>query len=255
MANAGTQLGESIAVKAVSAIPVIGPILGQIASSVLSFIGASHAAAVAKEAQTINQCLPQWINSVVGTMNALSMGEITEADAINALNVANATYVTCVHPVMTIDKACSSDTGACEIGGAPSNTFPQPKQSIGLGLTTSPVCCNTSKCNAACCILCSVVTPSTQGLIAIINEGGGTWVINPTQQNGAIAPTPAVTITYKKPSTLDVMDRDFLADLHLSSSVTGGSNVTGNIELAAIFGVAGIIVLFIIVLGHRSATA
>jgi hypothetical protein len=92
-------------------------------------------------------------------------------------------------------------------------------------------------------------------LIAIINEGGGTWVINPTQQNGAIAATPAVTITYKKPSTLDVMDRDFLADLHLSSSVTGGSNVTGNIEFAAIFGVAGIIVLFIIVLGHRSATA
>jgi hypothetical protein len=98
-----------------------------------------------------------------------------------------------------------------------------------------------------------LVTPTTQGLIKIINAGAGTWVINGTRQNGLIAATPQVVITYKKAGILETFDRTVLKDFGLSSSITGGSTAFGNIELAAILGVVGIVILFIIVLGHRSA--
>src|SRR5208282_261484 len=255
MASAGVQTGESLGLKAVSLVPVVGPLLASIANTVLSIFGSIHAEAVQKEASVINQYLPVWINAIITTMQQLQAGQITEADAITSIQTAAATYLTNVRPIIKIDKACASDAGqsGCTIGGQPSNAFPQSLASIGTALPTNPNCCNTSQCNAACSILCSVVSPTTQGLIKIINAGGGTWVINGTRQNGAIAPTPAVTIVYKKPSVLDQIDREVLAEIHLSSSITGGSNVVGNIELASILGVAGIVVLFIIVLGHRSA--
>src|SRR5208282_5562810 len=207
MASAGVQTGESLGLKAVSLVPVVGPILASIANTVLSIFGSTHAAAVQKEAAAINQYLPVWINAIITTMQQLQAGQITEADAITDINTAAATYLTNVRPIIKIDKACASDVGqsGCTIGGQPSNAFPQSLASNG------------------------------------------------TRQNGAIAPTPAVTIVYKKPSVLDQIDREVLAEIHLSSSITGGRNVVGNIELASILGVAGIVVLFIIVLGHRSA--
>ncbi len=270
------QKVEQVSMKIIGLIPVVGPIVNSVLGPIFSAIGASHAAAVAKEAQTINTCFPAWINSVINTMNALSMGEITEADAISDLNTAASTYKTCVAGIIKESSPCQANcligqtdadvatcSGAatkpsilktCKAGQA--NAFPQSPYSISTTgqFGTYPYNCNAgSTCNAACAITCMYIEPTTTGLINIINEGGGTWVINASKQNGAIAPTPAVTITYKKPSLLEVMDRNFLADLHLSSSVTGGSTSTGNLELVAILGVTGVVILSIIVLRHRGA--
>ena len=245
-----TSVGESAAIKAIGVIPVVGPILASIANTVLGIFGSSHAAAVANEAKVINQCLPAWLGTIQNIMMQLSAGAITEADAITAIQGAQSTYYSCVSGIIKKGAQCS---GGCLIGGQPANAFPQSPSSIGLGLKTSPNCCNSSTCNAACCIGCSVIEPTTAGLTRIIQAGAGTWVVNPTTQNGLIGSTPALTITYKKPGILETFDRTVLKDFGLSSSITGGSTAFGNIELAAILGVVGIVILFIIVLGHRSA--
>jgi hypothetical protein len=266
MAGAGSQTAESYGVKAVSAIPVVGQILGPILSQVFGFINSAHAAAVKKEGATINQFFPLWINTVYGIMQQLQGGAITEADAIDAINKAGLQYYSNVKGIIKIDKPCTAhcsvSSGLANVvptisgllkntpaNGIPIDSFPQDARTItttGI-LNTSPTNCNSGGCNAACALGCKYIEPTTTGLINVIKAGGGTWVISATPQNGAIAPTPAVTITYKKATVLDQIDREFLADLHLSSSITGGSNVTGNIELAAILGLAGIIGIGIMV--------
>ena len=64
-------------------------------------------------------------------------------------------------------------------------------------VSTQPECCNTSgTCNAACCIGCYLVEPTVSALTSIIQAGGGSFTIPSSQNNGSIAGTPAIPLSY-----------------------------------------------------------
>lgn len=186
--------GVKAAQVAANFIPVVGPAVSMAIAPIVSIFTASHAAAVQKEASTLNATTPSFTTNVALIFQQLNAGQITPTAAISALQSAQSQYYSQVASIIKKGGPCSS---SCLIGGAPANTYPQPSQSIGSGLSTSPNCCNSSgTCNAACCIGCSVIEPAVAGLIAIIQAGGGTYTVNPTTQNGSIAATPALTVTY-----------------------------------------------------------
>jgi hypothetical protein len=261
MANAGVQTEENLAVTAISAIPVVGQILGPILGTVLGFIGASHAAAVAKEGAVLNSATPNFLSTVIQTMTALNNGQISESQAIANLSKAQATYESAVSGIIKEDGGCRPPNFSNPVkavagnGTSISGELGTNGQCTVYDTALWKNCAQGSHCNASCAIDCGMVKSTVLALTAIIQTGVGSYTIPATPNNGAIAGTNEITLSYQRPNILEVIDRDVLKDFHLSSSVTGGSNVVGNVELAAIFGVAGIVFLFIIVLGHRSATA
>lgn len=202
--------GLSSAAKATAQVPIAGQILG-IAASISGLFTADHAAAVAKEAQTINQAMPTFLNEVEQTMAALNEGAITEQEAISDLQEAQSIYETTVAGIIQDDGTCFA--GCILTSG---NVYTWPNQSalsqfngssaaggqlaLKKGLATineTTHCCNSgATCNAACCLRCGIVLPTVNGLTRIINSGGGTFVVPASADNGAIQGTPSVTITY-----------------------------------------------------------
>jgi hypothetical protein len=179
---------EQTVVKGVTAgvamIPVVGPFLAPLVGMVANLFTSAHAAAVAKEGSTLNSATPVFIETVNQIMAALNAGQATPAAAISALQQTQTAYYSQVSSIIKKGGSCASN---CVIGP------PTP----GRNVTTSPFCCNSSgTCNAACCIGCSIIEPTVTALTAIIQAGGGSYTINSTQTNGAIAGTPQVTVTY-----------------------------------------------------------
>jgi len=178
---------EHTAAKALSFIPVVGPILAGIANSVLSIFGASHSAAVQKEAATINQVMPNFYSQVQTVIAAANEDAITPSEAIADLTAIQAAYYAGVASIIKQNGKCLPVGGGCAYS---SNGQP----------TTN--CASGSTCNAACSIGCTLVTPGIAALIAIIEKGGGTFTFHSMPANGAISAQPAVTVTYKAPGVL-----------------------------------------------------
>jgi hypothetical protein len=184
------QTGLTDTAKATSAIPVVGQLAG-LAASIAGIFTAGHAAAVAKEASTLNTATPTWLNDIEQTMIALNQGAITPSQAIAYIQQAQSDYYTTVAGIIRKGGPCATQ---CTIGAQSAAGKPQG------WISTSPVCCNTSgTCNASCCIGCYMVEPTTAALVRIINAGGGSWTVPSSQNNGAIAGTPLVKLTYTAP--------------------------------------------------------
>jgi hypothetical protein len=173
--------------KATQSIPVVGQLAG-IAASIAGLFTQEHAAAVAKEAETLNSATPTFLTAVETTMADLNEGAISPSQAISYLQQAQQNYYTTVSSIIKKGGPC---VASCVIGGQ--STTGKPAGWV----STSPVCCNNSgTCNASCCIGCYLVEPTVTKLTAIINSGGGSYTVPSSQDNGAIQGTPTVTITY-----------------------------------------------------------
>lgn len=167
--------GVKAAQVAANFIPVVGPAVSAVIGPIVSLFTASHAQAVAQEGQTMNQATPNFLNTVQQIMSALNAGQISPTAAISALQSAQSAYYSAVASIIHKGGACT----------------PAPH---GLALTG---CCNSSStCNAACCVGCCVIEPAVLNITEIIQAGGGSWTIPSTQNNGAIAGTPSVTVSY-----------------------------------------------------------
>jgi hypothetical protein len=196
MASQVTSTAESFGNKALSTIPVVGPILSSIAGAVEGIFGSSHAAAVTKEAQVLNSNFPLFLSNVESIMAGVSSGQITEAQGISNLQQALASYTSSVSSIIKKGGSCQS------------TEWVNAHQSGNAG------CCNISgTCNAACCLLCCVASPAVGNLIAAIQAGKGTVRIPSTPNNGAIQGTPAITITYSAPSALKRIENLIFGEL------------------------------------------
>jgi hypothetical protein len=182
---------------ATTALNVVLPGVGTAVGAVVGMLTASHAAAMKKEASTMNTAVPSFGTNVALIFQQLNSGAYTPAQAISALQSAQVGYYSSVVSIIKKGGSCAS---SCQINGGAAGVYPQPPQTIGSGLSTSPNCCNSSgTCNAACCIGCSVVEPAVSGLIAMIRAGGGTYTVNPmaaNPDNPGIGASGPVTVTY-----------------------------------------------------------
>lgn len=196
-ASTGAAIGGSALLTSIgigSAAGPIGAAIGAAIGLVASLITGHHAAAEATEAQTLGSATPGFIATVQLIFQNLNSGAMTPTAAISALQSAQTNYYSSVSSIIKKGGACAT---TCMVNGVNALVFPQNPAAMGAGLKTSPNCCNASStCNAACCIGCTIIEPSVNGLIAMIRAGGGTWTIAPTTANGEIAGTPAVTLTY-----------------------------------------------------------
>lgn len=210
--------------------PISKAILG-IASSIANMFAGAHIAALAKEAATLNNATPTFINEVQTVMTDLSEGGISESAAIAYLQQAQADYYTTVSGIIKKGGPC---VASCVVGAQSSAGKPQG------WISTEPTCCNNSgSCNASCCIGCYLVEPTVTALTKIIQAGGGSWVIPSSQNNGAIKGTPLVTITYAGRTVLSSIESKIEGVLGITpSSSNPQSGLIIFILLAlAIFGV------------------
>ncbi len=185
MATSTTATAESLGVKALSAIPVVGPILSQLAGTVIGIFGASHSAAVAQEASTLNTASPAFLSQCQAIMAAAENDQITSTQAITYLQQAQATYYSTVAGIIHGAHSC---TPTCAYTGGSS----QPVH----------YCSTSGSCNAACAIACILIEPTVRALTAILKAGAGSYTTPPTPNNGAIQGTPAVQFNYSAPSVL-----------------------------------------------------
>lgn len=177
-----SQVAESTAN---TALPGVGSAIAEIES----IFSADHAAAVAKEAKTLNNATPTFLSEVSKVMSAAQSGQLTPAQAIQYLQQAQSIYYTTVSGIIKKGGPC---VASCVIGGESNSGQPAG------WVSTSPICCNNSgTCNASCCIGCYIVEPTVAQLTAILNAGEGTFTIPSSQQNGQITATPVITITYR----------------------------------------------------------
>lgn len=188
--STGTQQGEQAAATAAMFIPVVGPAISAAIKIVGGDLAQHHAAAVAKEAVTVNGAAPQFIETVQGIMAALNAGQLTPASAISALQSAQTTYYSAVSGI--IKKG-----GACKTPYIPVAGTPGPPNQCPVTLPNYwRDCAASGSCNASCAIGCGMVEPTVSFLIQIIRAGGGTFTIPATPVNGSIQGTPAVIVSY-----------------------------------------------------------
>ena len=200
--------GFQDAAKATSSIPVVGTIAG-IASQIAGLFTGSHAAAVKKEAATMDVAAPQFIGTVDAIMASLNQGGINQTTAIAALKQAQSDYYSAVAGIIKGSQNCK-----IPCYGTPSNPtypgiFPGCTESLKALSSAQGQCdvlnedlgdCGVSedKCNAACGFGCGIVQPTVTALTKVIQNGGGTFTIAKWQlSSGNAVNTPEITIVYK----------------------------------------------------------
>ena len=178
--------GLSATAKATASIPVVGQIAG-IAAQIAGLFTASHAAAVAQEAQTINTALPTFLDDVEQTMADLNEGGISEQQAISYLQEAQTNYYLTVAGIIKKGGPCKTPNLTSTVGN---DQCPIYNNSLWRD------CASAGSCNASCAVGCGMVEPTVIYLTKIINSGGGTFTVPSSPDNGAIQGTPSITITY-----------------------------------------------------------
>jgi hypothetical protein len=78
-------MGENMGLKAVSAIPVVGPVLSQIGGKIIGMISQHHAQALKAEGRALNDATPRMIQTFGLIVQAVAKGEITSQTQVNQL--------------------------------------------------------------------------------------------------------------------------------------------------------------------------
>jgi len=188
--SAGTQEGEQAAATAANFIPIVGPAVSAAIKVVGSALAQHHAAAVGKEASTLNGAAPQFIATVQDIIDALNAGQLTPASAISALQTAQTTYYSAVSGIIKKGGACKTPYLPVQGEAGPPDQCPITLPNYWRD------CASGGSCNAACAIACGMVEPTVSFLIRMIRAGGGTFTIPATPVNGSIQGTPAVVVSY-----------------------------------------------------------
>lgn len=189
-------MGLTDTAKATASVPIVGQLAG-IAAQISGLFTAGHAAAVSKEATTLNNANPAFLNEVQQTVTALNQGAITPAQAIAYLQQAQSDWYTSVGPIIK---------GRWPYAGS---QFPEPTWADSYGSRSGPYGSSDpnpdshapNPCDASCVLGHYFVERTVVGMTKIINAGGGSMSIEAFPNNGAIRGTPAVSITYTRPSS------------------------------------------------------
>ncbi len=168
-----------------------------VADQISGLFTQAHQAALAKEANTLNNATPTFITQVEQVVTALNQGGITETEAISYLQQAQSIYYETVSTIIR---------GRWVYAGS---QFPEPTWSDSYQNRSGPFGSKNPNpdshapdpCNAACVVGHYFIERTVVGLTRIIKAGGGTITIEASPQNGQIRGTPSVTITYVRYST------------------------------------------------------
>jgi hypothetical protein len=230
-----TEISSSLGLtaQATAAVPVVGQ-LTAIASSIANIFTSAHSAAVAKEGQVMNDALPTFIGLVQQVMSAANSGAITPTQAVAYLQQAQADFYTTVQGII-------KKSGTCSTSGLDAGKL----DSYGCATTSDP-------CNNACCNGCNMVEPTVRNLTAILNAGGGSYLIPATSGQGAVQGTSSVSISYQTPNKLAIIDGAATGTVAPSSASSAlaafTSTPTGTIELFAIIGGAMLFIVLLVAL-------
>jgi hypothetical protein len=210
LTDTSVQGGITAAAKATASVPIVGQLTGA-AAAIAGIFTASHTAAVAKEAETINSALPTFLSDVEDTMAGLNEGALTPAQAIAYLQEAQTNYYTTVSGIIKKGGPCKTPNLGSTAGN---DQCPIYNNSLWKD------CASAGDCNASCAVGCGMVEPTVIYLTKIINAGGGTYTVPSSPDNGAIQGTPSITITYvpyeaPASSSLSGLGTTLAADLHL----------------------------------------
>ena len=184
--STGVTVAAPLALTAIGAGAAAGPIgmaIGAAVGMIASLISGHHAGALQKEAGSLSQAMPAFLQQLEATMDALNSGQISASAAISALQGAQSSYYAAVSGIIKKSGSCRTAANGLDPGAT---------DKYGCSTTSDP-------CNAACCIGCNIVEPAVRNLTAIIQAGGGSYTTVPlsvNKDNPAIGTAPAVTFSY-----------------------------------------------------------
>ena len=198
-----TAAAEGLGNQALSAIPVVGPILSQLASSIENIFGSAHAAAVQNEAAELNTANPTFMTNVQAIVAALNADQLSPSDALTLLQQQETQWYSAVS---SIEKGRWTYVGS---------QYPEPTYADSYANRSGPYGSSSanpdshapSTCNASCVLGHYFVERTIVGLTKVINAGGGSVTVETFPANGAIKGTPAFVLTYKVPSVLQKIEQ------------------------------------------------
>lgn len=174
-------------------IPVAGPALAAVATTIVSLFAKAHLEKVKVEAQTLSAAVPQWRSLLLGTIDAFNAGQIDASSAVSYVEEAKGIYY---EQVKNIERGTPHPPG---IGPDPAYSGPHGR--------FAPI----DPCNGACSVGYFFVEPeaamvesafrSNQTVtidlleIAVLNTGG---------QGGA----PATRVTISPPILSSILPAD-----------------------------------------------
>jgi len=185
--------GGLVKAAAVDPEPITKSILAG-AAKISGFFTAAHQRAVAKEAATLNNANPIFLNSVQQVVDGLNAGVLDSGTASNYLDQARDNYYATVQSIIK---------GHWPYQGS---EFPEPTWADSYEHRTGPFGSHDSNpdshapdpCNAACVLAHYLVERTVYGLKKVIAAGGGQVVVEPFPNNGVIKGTPLVVFSYNR---------------------------------------------------------
>lgn len=181
--SGSTRAEEQTAATAANFIPVVGPAISAAIQIIGGLLASHHTAALQKEAASLNSGTPQFIVTIQQIMSSLNAGQISPTAAIAALQQAQTAYYSSVSGIIKKSGTCTVAANGLDAGSV---------DHYNCAITKDP-------CNAACCIGCGVVEPTVRNLTAIIQAGGGTYMVPATpanKDNPGIGATPSFALSY-----------------------------------------------------------
>lgn len=183
--NVGAQLapvaGSTIATLApsLSAAGPIGMVIGGVLTLVSAIFG-HHSAAVAKEAQTLDQATPAFYQNMQTIFSAVNAGSITVAQASSYIDQAVAIYYQTVGSIMKKKGPCNIDSSTCRWNNSPAM----------------------NPCNGLCQIGCQFVEAAACAGKAALNNPGTAYTtagMGPTEGSHQWGGIQSLTLQYNAP--------------------------------------------------------
>lgn len=190
-----------------------------VASKIVSIFSQAHSKALAREASTINAALPTYLSEMSSVIDGLNQGALSKEQALAYVQQAESDYYT---TVAGINNNQSKD---CTVSA----------DGISAGTANKYHCSTTAgKCNAACCLGCNIVEPTTRGMILAINNNGGRVVVQSTPNNGAIQGTRSIVFEYAPQGAVLQGVDSFLSLLGVSTSEANSNQKNSPLILLAV---------------------
>jgi hypothetical protein len=148
--------------------------------SVITKIFGAHAAAVAREANTLNQAVPAYVTGLQAIFAAANSGQISAQQALALVDEAVQTYYQQVGSIMKKGGTCPINSDCSYPGGSKAGNVPF------------------DNCNGPCSVGCNYVEPSACVAKMVLTQGG-TMMTPSSPAHAGYNGAPSQTLSYQPP--------------------------------------------------------
>ncbi len=198
-AGADYAKGEQLGLKAVTAIPVVGPMLAQLGHDIMGMISQHHKQALAAEGKALNDATPRMIQTFALIAQAAAQGQIT--DFTQATQLVDRTIGLWYGEVRPIQRGNWPYRGYRDIGSFLNSDFARTYAQFPERVPPDPFDDRTpGTCNAACSMGHYFAERNGAIVLQTVNDilhgGHGTMILPNIPAHATQQGYPQTSVTY-----------------------------------------------------------